>query len=531
MAKNIFSQVFMPKVDSNVFDLSHDVKFSFNMGELVPSFVTEVLPGDKFTFRPENMLRFAPLVSPVMHRIKVDTHYFFVPLRILWEDFPKWITKESEVEAPYITISDGSGRFNTGSIADYLGLPTELPQVTERVSPFFFAAYCKVFDEYYRDQNLIAETFVPLVPGNNDTVYGVDGTALMNGDPYYRAWQHDYFTSCLPFAQKGEPVSVPLTVQDGIPVTLVPSSENANPMIARRASNDAVMPGDDEALVQSAGPVPFAASLHNGGLPVTIDPNGRLEVDVQSDAVDINTLRLAVRIQEWLEKNARAGTRYVENILAHFGVKSSDARLQRPEYIGGTSQRMVISEVLSTAQTDSDGGSVTTPVGNMAGHGISVGGGNTFSYRAEEHGIILGIISVRPETAYQQGCHKMFTRFDPLDFAWPTFANLGEQEVKLREVFFAANNPDDTFGYMQRYGEYRYINSRVAGDFKTGLSFWHLGRIFETEPALNESFINCDPVETNRIFAVQDGTDTIYAHVMNSCKVRRKLPRYGIPSI
>jgi len=231
-------------------------------------------------------------------------------------------------------------------------------------------------------------------------------------------------------------------------------------------------------------------------------------------------------LQEWLERNARGGTRYVESILSHFGVKSSDARLQRPEFIGSSKQNMIISEVLSTAENTE----ANVPVGQMAGHGISVGGGNNFSYRCEEHGIIIGIMSVRPKTAYQQGIHKSFLRLDHLDYAFPTFANIGEQEVLVREVYAASPTPAEIFGYVPRYADYKFLNSRVAGEFKTTLAYWHLGRIFSGNPRLNEDFIKCDP--STRIFAVTDPEeDHIFAHVFNNVSVNRKLPRFGIPTI
>ena len=216
------------------------------------------------------------------------------------------------------------------------------------------------------------------------------------------------------------------------------------------------------------------------GDPITFDFRGSQVVDIQADATDINTLRRAFRLQEWLERNARAGTRYVESILAHFGVKGSDSRLQRPEYIGGSKQNMVISEVLSTAENDS----ATIPVGQMAGHGISVGGGNVFSYNAEEHGWIIGIISVIPDTAYAQGLPRSFTRFDRLDYAWPTFANIGEQEVLVRELYAHGPSPNVVFGYIPRYSEYKYGIFKVSAEMRDTLAYWHLGRIFSDSPAL-----------------------------------------------
>jgi len=336
---------------------------------------------------------------------------------------------------------------------------------------------------------------------------------------------HDYFTSALPFAQKGDAVQIPLTTADNQVVELNITGE---PGLFEKATGAASTGGT---VVNDNGPFPYHHSMHIDGNPSGYDPNGNLTVDVQSDATDINTLRRAFRLQEWLEKNARGGTRYVENILAHFGIKSSDARLQRPEYIGGSKQNMVISEVLATAQSTAD----NVAVGTMAGHGISVGGGNTFNYKCEEHGFIIGIINVQPETAYQDGLHRSFTRFNRLDYAWPTFANIGEQEIRNKELVAELPNtsdPEGVFGYVPRYSEYKYMNSRVAGEFRTTLDFWHLGRRFNTAfpPALNESFISCYP--STRIFAVTESNeDHIFAHVFNNISAVRKLPRYGIPSI
>ena len=521
---NIFTQVLFPKVDTNRFDLSHDFKLSFNMGQLIPTCVMDCLPGDKVSINVENMLRFAPLVSPVMHKVKVTTHYFFVPNRILWPEWEKWITGDSDVQAPYIDLTLEGG-VAASSLADYLGIPPgAYEDIAEmKCSPMPIAAYLKIWDEFYRDQNLQIEKFNPLVAGSNESNYGDWRQNL----PLHRAWMHDYFTSCLPFAQKGDAVQIPLTSELDIPVEFQADGQPGKIRLA-----DGSLAGGPAALGSGALP---NSNMTVGGAGATYDPDGTLVVDVQAGATDINTLRRAFRLQEWLEKNARGGTRYIENILAHFGVKSSDARLQRPEYIGGAKQNMVISEVLATAQSNNDGATAEIAVGQMAGHGISVGGGNTFTYNCEEHGYIIGIINVQPETAYQDGLHRHFTRFDRLDYPWPTFANIGEQEVLVKEIQAqpSTGTPEDIFGYIPRYAECKYMNSRVAGEMRTSLNFWHLGRQFSPTlppPVLNEEFIECVP--DTRIFAVTDpNEDHIYAHIFNNISAVRKLPRFGIPSI
>lgn len=520
---NIFKNLMMPKVATSRFDLSHDVKLSFQMGELIPTCVMDCVPGDKVTINVQNMLRFAPLIAPVMHRVEVTTHYYFVPTRLLWPSWQDWITGNSDVQAPYVELSDGVDCApQIGSLSDYLGVPTGdyTQPVPIKCSPMAHAAYMLIWDEYYRDQNLQDKEFSPLVDGNNNANYI---PVFMNG-PHRRAWMHDYFTSCLPFAQKGDAVQLPLVDQGTIPVEV---ANNTNTIHVRDAGSGH---GDINSQdIRTDGSSRLGAGVA-GATSVQIDPNGTLEVDIQEDAVTINTLRRALRLQEWLEKNARGGTRYVESILAHFGVKSSDARLQRPEYIGGSKQNMVISEVLATAQNSDD----NVAVGQMAGHGISAGGSGQFTYHCEEHGFIIGIINVQPVTAYQDGLHRSFTRFDRLDYAWPSFANIGEQEVRLKELYasqITSEDPDSVFGYIPRYSEYKFMNSRVAGEMRSNLSFWHLGRIFNSAPPLlNEDFISCVP--SDRIFAVTDpGSDHVYAHIFNNVTAVRKLPRYGIPTI
>ena len=237
----------------------------------------------------------------------------------------------------------------------------------------------------------------------------------------------------------------------------------------------------------------------------------------------INDLRRAFRLQEWLERAARGGTRYVELIKSFFGVNSPDKRLQRPEYITGIKTPVVISEVLQTSET------ATSPQGNMAGHGVSVVAGGDSDYYCEEHGVIMGIMSVMPKTAYQQGIHRTFLKFDPLDYYWEQFANIGEQEVFNKELYAFTANGNNTFGYIPRYSEYKFENNRVAGEFRNSLDFWHEGRIFATEPALNEEFISCNPA--NRIFAVTDPeVDNLYCHILNKVEAIRPMPVYGTPT-
>jgi hypothetical protein len=502
MAKNLFNSIQLKRPKNNFFDLTHDVKLSANMGELTPILTLECVPGDKFDLGCESIIRFAPMVAPVMHRMDVTMHYFFVPNRILWPNWEDFITNNGPTGtgptrvAPFINLTDGMD-VEYKRFLDYLGLPpVPTGGVTTAVSALPMAAYLAVYEEYYRDQNLIPEVGYKLTDGlNTDTKF----LKLRN-----RAWEHDYFTASLPFAQKGSTVDIPLGAVNG----------DAN--IYGNFNGNTTLNGTPSS--------PFVIG----------DPNGGVDTDLyaQTDGLSIepttiNDLRRAFRLQEWLEKNARGGTRYIESILSHFGVKSSDSRLQRPEYITGVKTPVVISEVLNTSGTQDQ-----LPQGNMAGHGIAVSSGKSGSYYCEEHGYIIGIMSVMPKTAYQQGIPRTFLKLDPLDYFWPSFANIGEQEVQVQELYAYTGNAEDTFGYVPRYAEYKYMPSRVAGDFRTSLDYWHLGRIFASEPTLSQDFIECVPQETERIFAVTDPeAQKLYCHVLNKIKAVRPMPKYGTPTI
>lgn len=502
MGKNLFNSVMVKNPGYNVFDLTHDVKTTCGMGMLVPIMCTEAVPGDKFKIGAESLVRFQPMVAPVMHRFDITMHYFFVPTRILWPNFEKWITNTPTPSVlpdfPTVQITEG----NWDRLADYLGLPQPAAAGSYDVSAVPFAAYQAIFNEYYRDQNLITPIDYELIDGDNSANAALKMLR-------YRAWEHDYFTSALPFAQKGAAVDIPLGQ-----VELNENSSQSGRFV-RALDHDYSDVGD----VVTSGVEPNA-NITIDGIQQVYDPKDTLVVGSTS----INDLRRAFRLQEWLEKMARGGSRYIETILMHFGVKSPDARLQRPEYITGVKSPIVISEVLNTT------GTTDAPQGTMAGHGISVNGGKYGSYYVYEHGYIMGIASVMPKTAYQQGIPKHFLKTqDPIELFWDSFAHLGEQPVLNKELYQQHTDPNGTFGYVPRYAEYKFENNKVSGQMRQSLDFWHAGRIFQVEPNLNEAFIQCTPDQMDRIFAVGGG-DAIIMHVLNRVTAARKMPKYGTPT-
>lgn len=506
-----FTSVQMQRQKRNVFDMSHDYKTSLDMGRLVPTFVMDVIPGDKVSLGCQSLLRLQALISPVMHRVDVYMHYFFVPNRILWDGWEEFIVKGglggTFPAPPFIEYNEVTVSPYTGSLLDYFGLPSPLAeQPSERVSALPLAAYAMIYNEYYRDENLVAEVDFNLIDGDNSA--NDDLFILRN-----RAWNHDYFTSALPFAQKGLPVTIPIAGFSDVPVGM--SGAGTSGFLG---------------VQSSFGPGTTPMSVEATPTKPGIDDNLFYAETSKLEAQEatINDLRTAFKLQEWLEKNARGGTRYVENILAHFGVRSSDKRLQRPEYITGTKTPVVISEVLNTTGTED------APQGNMAGHGVSVSAGKYGSYYAEEHGYIIGIMSVMPRTAYQQGIERHWLRLtDATQYYWPAFARLGEQAILNREIYaFQGDAGDNTFGYIPRYSEYKYINGKVTSQMRTTLNFWHLGRTFASPPALNQTFIECTPAQTTRIFAVDSGDGaSMIAHIYHKVKAVRLIPKFSTPSL
>ena len=505
----LFNQVQFSKPKTNMFNLSHDKKLTMQMGDLIPILCEEVLPGDEWKCNAEHFVRLAPTIAPIMHRVDVCKHYFFVPNRLIWDNWEDFITNENtDLIVPNITLGATVG---AGSLADYLGVQSNNNPV-QNINSLPFRAYNLIFNEYYRDQNLVDERDVPL---------GDEGSGPVT--IARRAWQKDYFTSALPFTQKGDPVLLPL----GQTAPVVSNYEDVE-----YVNQDESTAASGNIQIDNGGFL-----LDSAGFPINnFRERTGLEADLsEATASSVSDLRLAVRLQEWLERNARGGTRYIENILSHFGVYSKDARLQRPEYLGGGCKPLQISEVLQTSGTlDSDIG--TSPQGNMSGHGISVGSDYSFKRRFTEHGYIFCIMSVMPKTAYMQGVRRHFMKQTPLDYFWPSFAHIGEQPIYVGELYNTGNPEEnrEVFGYQSRYCEYKYIPSSTHGDFKVAeedgdnLSFYTMARYFENKPTLNSDFVSSNP--TQRIYAsLEEDVDKMWCQIYNKITVKRKIPKFSNP--
>lgn len=519
MAKfNPFNIIKQDVLDTNEFDLSFDNKLTLDMGNLYPVLIQETLPGDKFTITPEMLIRLQPMTFPIMHRIDATIHFFYVPNRILWKNWKKFIAGENFVPLFFQGTVGEPMAVTAGSYWDYMGMPIST-NIKERINALPSLAYFKIFLEYYCDQNNDPQysAWQDLLLEYYETAGG-DVSAIGSVVPsdyvlHKRAWEHDYFTSALPWAQKGSAVNIPLVLSDlEVEITNGKKLDGTDLPVKDLIGAD----GTNSGLLYQQGTPDVAAKLTGLALGDSAVLEGT-----------INQLRSAMQLQKFLELQARTGTRYNELIQAHFSVDVGDARINRPEYIGGIKNNVVISEVLQTSATTE-----TNALGEYAGHGTAVVGGEPISYYCPEHGFILGILSVIPKTAYYQGINRKFTRMTYLDYYWSHFAHIGEQAILNKELYYdtAADTNDDTFGYIPRYSEYKYNPSEVHGDMRTTMLDFHLARTFAELPSLNSEFIYCTPDQTDRIFAVQaPDTDSLYAHIYFDIKAQRKIPFFTNP--
>lgn len=524
---NLFNQVEVTRPKLNKFDLSHSKSLTipFDSGQITPVLFQEVIPGDRFRVNTGVLARFAPQLAPWYGQVDLMVRYYFVPYRIVWPEsedfFTGGVTGTSNPVMPFITMNNANkAYFAEGSLADYFGLPT-IPAATvvannQNVSALPFRGYQMCFNEWFRNQNLVTE--VPYLTASGDVNADIANLCTMRK----AMWQKDYFTSALPTTQRGNPVTVPVTSTVIAPATGAPAG------VWRQAGTGAVVPN-----TQGHGTTALGTGSAGYGVPAGpypnleyYDPNGSLTAT--STSLTINDLRLAESLQKWWELSMRVGSRYAEHLLGYFNVRSSDARLQRPEYLGGMQMPLVVSEVVSTFQD-----ATSSAQGNMAGHGISTGGGEGVQRRFEEHGMVIGLMYIRPKTQYSQGIPKFFSKTSKFDFFYPQLAHLGEQPVVNKELYYAPTGADDNnnvFGYQSRYSEYKYGLSSIHGAFRTTLAYWTPSRIFLARPLLNSTFVSADP--SNRLFAVSAaGTQNVWITLYNKVDALRPMPYYGTPSL
>jgi hypothetical protein len=486
-------------------NLSNLKVLSMNMGELVPIGITEVLPGDTIQQRTTALQRLSPLLAPMMHPVYTYIMHFYVPNRLVWEDWEDFITggEDGADASVFPTIRFNSG-CTVGSLADYFGLPTGSIDITVNALPF--RAYQLIYNEYFRNKDLTSENTIDLTSGPDSSTE----TDLQNV-----LWEKDYFTSAQPEPQLGSEVTIPLG--DSIP-------------IYSDADFDGVDDADNRITVYNSADDDTYRLIANGsstyftGSTSTSDP---LYANPEGDAASlasINDLREAIALQREAEARQLYGASYHE-LLRYYGIQGHDARLNRPELLGSYRQIMNISEVLQTGVDSTDSG-----VGTMAGHGIAAMRGNRYRRFIPEHGHIITTMYTRPKTIYSEGVHKMWLHQAKEDFYNPNLADIGMEPILNKELYYEHTSPADTFGYTHRYESYRSIPSTFAGEFRDGgsLEHYHMARFFSTDPALNTSFVECNP--TDRIYA-STSTDQIYCQVHHSIQARRMVKHASAPGL
>ena len=513
MSDNPYGKVRTLKPGRSVFNLSYSKLLTCDLGQLIPIMCDEVVPGDSFKIGAEIVVRMMPMVAPILHEINLYCHYYFVPYRLLDENWEGIITGgpegDDETEVPWWTpdgttpYTDDAGNTivdnGVGSLWDYLGMPTGV--LATGVNPIAYPlyAYNLIYNQCYRDETSQAEI-------------SLNSPIIKN-----RCWEKDYFTSALPWQQRGTAPGLPVTIS-GTGNAVWPGSAFA--VGAPTQYLGGVTPADSKFYATDSTVLSSIAAALNSN---TVDM-----ADATATSFDVADLRLAFQIQKWMERNARGGARYIEFLQNHFGESPRDERIQRPEYIGGCRMPVMVSEVLQTGATG------TTPQGNMAGHGLVAGAQECASYHATEYGLIMGIMSIMPRTMYSQGVNRQWLRQTRYDFYSPEWAHLSEQAVLRGELYADSSSPFNrtVFGYQGRYNEMRAKQNMVCSRMRYGvsgsLSYWHLGRHFAGTPAINDAFLKCVP---SKAYLAAPSQPACIVHVGNKIKAVRPMPVDADPGL